>query len=122
MYSNRFPRLDCVECARRVRESGGFTVNPHSGEYPESGHAVAVDSEHELISRLDEHAKLIGIYADLYADDIPENGLIGGWVHEGSLYLDLSELHESEAVALALGRERGQIAIYRLDDGEEISC
>ena len=83
---------------------------------------MAVDNEHECISSLPDFATLIGIYADLYADDIGPNGLIGGWVHNGALYLDLSELHSDRAVALALGRERGQLAIYRLDDATEIPC
>lgn len=107
----------------RALEDGGFSVFPN-GDVPSKGYAVAIDKQHEMaVSTGLDLAKAIDIYCDLFKDDLRQPGrMLGGWICRGQLYLDISEVIEDRDVALALGRERDQEAIYRLDDSTEIPC
>lgn len=42
-------------------------------------------------------------------------GVMGGWVHEGYLYLDAPTIVGDRTTGEMLGRERGELAIFDLD-------
>lgn len=53
--------------------------------------------------------------ATIYGDD-----QIGGWVHEGDLYIDAPTIYVDGDEAAATARERGELAIFDLNTMTEI--
>lgn len=47
-------------------------------------------------------------------------GLVGVWVDEGMVYVEPSEWHSCRIKAIALGRSRGELAIWDIEAGEDI--
>lgn len=116
---------NAIETALAV--DGGFTFDPRTGEFLRPGqsglygYAIAVpetevtDAETglpELIERAAVHSYVAG-----------RDAFIGGWLHDGKLYLELSEIHtdKNRAEAIRLAKYRNQLAILDLATGEEIS-
>ncbi len=66
---------------------------------------------------------MIGLYADLFESDLRScRGYhVGGWVHEGELYLDISEVVETKEAADVLARVRNQLAYYDIEGEEEVA-
>jgi hypothetical protein len=73
-------------------------------------------SRAELSAYISEHSELLA--SDRYA--------LGAWVDEGVYYLDIVQLLEKRAyskeMAVNVGRERQQIAIFDLEYSECIYC
>lgn len=128
-----------VEIHPRVKEivpkmaeavkSGGFTINPRSGESVTSGYAIAVPNASSITN------------ADAFfegdnATDVVEGWLmrnakqfddprtnIGGWFDtlHGEIVLDPSIVVADQAAAVELGAKFDQQAIFHLDSGSEIA-
>ena len=47
---------------------------------------------------------------------------LGVWVEDGTAYMDASNVVYDREVALALGRERGEVSIYERETGHVIYC
>ena len=95
------------------RNPNGFSVDPRTGRQPTSGYMVAVPGRTQLLNagELSEHH--VDRFAQTHADVFQNPNMhIGGWEHEGKVYLDPSENIPGRAAAIAAGRERNQIAIW----------
>lgn len=47
---------------------------------------------------------------------------VGLWRHDGVTYLDASEWYPDKATALAVARERGELAVWDWAAGREVMC
>lgn len=109
-----------------VEVTGGWTVNVHDGSVPDHGYAVGGDPNvPERI--IPSWRQMFGpvthriIRDHLRAIESAGAGHTGGWDDDGVLYLDAPTIIESRSQAVALGRKRGERAIYCLHTGETIT-
>jgi hypothetical protein len=113
-----------AETAEKNRE--GFSVSVRTGEPPPGGYMVAqTDHTHVYPEEiLDDHAKLTRAIDDMImAEKSAFTGkqvYLGGWVHDGKLWLEPSDNFASKAEAVAAGKARNQISIFDLQTYEEI--
>ena len=106
--------------------STGFTVEVATGRDVTSGYSVGGDPVVPEIRVAGvtglSHSVIHGalkFYADLAAFHGRET--MGGWVHEGDLYLDAPTIYSDGDEAGAVARERGELAYFHLDTMAEIT-
>lgn len=103
---------------------GGFTLHPDLTAYsPDLRYVVAVKGFTYTVDSSKLRPEDFTRYFDANQRIAKRDGLfIGGWHDEqdGLIYFDVSELVASREEALALGKERGEKAIYDSLKGEEI--
>lgn len=107
-----------------IDSEGGFTFNPINHTIPKSGYIVSLDSSFTRQYRLDTFGD------DAVADYLTapfvrswlenKNFYIGGWVHEGFVWLDISEQFDDLEIASDVGARRNQIAIWDVVNACEI--
>lgn len=101
------------------RESG-FTISTVTGDSRTHGFAVGGDPECPEI-RVSKFAEispgLLRMHLDNYvtAARLFGQGTVGGWVHEGDLYLDAPTIFLDQEDAEEAARERGEKAYFDLD-------
>lgn len=103
-------------------EVAGFTVGGHDQQVPTSGFAVGGDPECpevRVAGVATASVDLVSGFLATYSIATGENWM-GGWVHEGDLYLDAPTIMIELDDALELARERGELAIFDLENGREI--
>lgn len=114
-----------VDMYNRAGNSGGWTMDIHDLKDPDHGYAVGgILPEWTIPSwRIIPGPAVIQMIRDYIINiDNAEESVSGGWVNDqGNLVLDCSTVLESRSQAVALGRERGQEAIYCLHTGETIT-
>lgn len=49
-----------------------------------------------------------------------KHSLIGTWLHDGEIHIDVVEIIEDRDEALTLGKERGEIAIWDIANATEV--
>jgi len=119
-------KVDGKQLFDLARREGGFSIR-HDGSVPTECFAVS-QVGYEMAVKFNEFSSiptLIEIYADMYDRQIRTGDrLLGGWIDKGTntFYLDVSDVVNSLRLALQLGRERGQIAVFGLGDGELYYC
>lgn len=95
----------------------GFTINATTGEVPTSGYCVALAATQN--SHGDEGlARVI----ELINSGTTRAEYVGGWMDQesGLYYYDATVVVNNLADAIELGRLNGQIAIFDLNNMEEI--
>lgn len=113
-----------AETAEKNRE--GFSVSVVSGSEPPGGYMVAQTGHTHTYpeSILDDHAKLTRAIDDMLMTEKPafagKQTYLGGWVHDGKLWLEPSDRFDSQEQAVAEGSRRNQIAIFDLNTFNEI--
>lgn len=104
----------------------GFTIKPLTEEAPVMGYAVGGDPQIPEVriagvrtaplpvvkTLIDAHLELCHGWTD--------DGVAGGWVREGDLYLDAPTIMWHLDDALRLAEERGELAIFDIENGREI--
>lgn len=110
---------------RQASKNGGWTMDIHSADDPDHGYSVGgnPDVPEWIIPgwRNTPGPVLIQTVTDyLHNIDRAGQSISGGWESEGTLYLDAPTILESRSQAIALGRSRGEQAIYCLHTGETI--
>ena len=92
-------------------EGGGFAVGGASKCYTVKADRLSWnDFAYDIMAHLREQAR--GKASRL---------LVGGWVdNDGFAYLELPDIVQDRAEAIALGKDRDEIAIYDLWNNEEI--
>ena len=103
-------------------EGGTFTVD--GSEYSGSGYGVAVGTgASETIALADCSADRIGAFVSRYWDTATAVGIgaFGYWVHQGNVYLDVTEIDHSLPNAILKGIRRNQIAIWSFATNTEIA-
>jgi hypothetical protein len=116
---------DAADVMMKNRE--GFSVSVRSGGEPVTGYMVAqTDHTHTYPEDiLDDHARLTRAIDDMLVKEKAAfagrgDVYLGGWVHDGKLWLEPSDNIASRDEAESEGRGRNQIAIWDVDNGEEI--
>lgn len=103
-----------------VTKDQGFSFHNTIGDGPTSGYMVSTQksSEHAIPIR-DLTPEVLGDYRDVHQQELadPDNYL-GGWVHKGKVYLDISRHVTDQGQAAALAKEHNQIGIYDLGAGQ----
>jgi len=124
----RWTRFGAAESAASTAAAHhkGFSVSVRTGESPPGGYMVAqVDHTHTYPAAiLDDHAKLTRAIDDMIMAEknsfTGKQAYLGGWVHDGKLWLEPSDNFASKSMAVAAGRSRNQISVYSLPDYAEI--
>lgn len=113
--------------AEEVRHSpDGFSVSMASGTSPKTGFMVAQnDATHTFPAEVMEDQKALAAAIDSYlmaeSRVFNQPGMyLGGWVHDGKLWLEPSQNVTSKDEATRLAKARNQIAIWDVDNGQEI--
>ena len=115
------------ELLRRVEVEGGFSFDVIGWKYPTTGKMVSIYPDRESpVANLEEMSdeevqKLVGDYVAENFDLLClEEHYLGGWEEEGVLALDVSVRETDLEVALDVGREFNQIAVFDLDTGKTV--
>lgn len=98
----------------------GFTISTATGDARTSGFAVGGDPECpevRLSNFADMPSGLLTMHLNNYVDAVQlyGQGTVGGWVHEGALYLDAPTIFFDQEDARSVSRERGELAYFDLD-------
>lgn len=115
-----------AEMLKRAAEDGGWTMTIHDTTDPDHGYSVGGNPkvpEWIIPSFRDMPGPFIIQQISRYIGNIDnaDEEFSGGWVSEdGTLYLDSPTILESRSQAVALGRRRGEQAIYCIHTGETI--
>ena len=108
-----------------IQDWEGFSVKHDLSTYEGGGYAVGGASEcYEIGADGLSFNRFVEIMSDLREQTRGKASrlLIGGWVDNyGMAYLELSNIVQDRAEAIALGKEREEKAIYDLWNNEEIS-
>ena len=112
--------FEMVECTLR---DGGLTIKPFTGEKPSGGYMVALQGYELQVPVSEFFTGVVADYIGEHAQKLMNNTALclGTWVNEGIVYLDLSENVPNREKALELGRERHQLAIFNLENFEEVT-
>lgn len=101
-------------------EISGFTVSAATGDARTSGFAVGGDPECpevRLANFADMPSRLLTMHLNNYVDAVFQygQGTVGGWVHEGYLYLDAPTIFPDQEDARSVSHERGELAYFDLN-------
>lgn len=116
--------------ARETKHSGGCTFNVDGNIYSDgSGYVVSpfpywtsiVELKTGLASELFAAIKTYYRY-NRDTVEIHSDRYFGTWIHEGKLYLDIVVIEQELSVALDLGYDNRQQAIFDLSRMQDISC
>lgn len=102
----------------------GFTRAVPSGEMPTTGYMVALEGHEETFPAEVFCAEMLVGYVARKFDVLTGSGevYLGAWMSDGHVFLDVSEnVVTSFANAVALGAARGQLAIWDVVNGAEVS-
>lgn len=108
------------ELADRAQRDG-FTVRVPSGEVPTTGYMVAFDGHEERVPAVLLCAESVAGYVARHWDALTqENAYLGAWLEAGVVYLDVSEWVPTRDMAVRLGLERNQLAVWDVAAGASI--
>lgn len=115
-----------AEMYKRAGDSGGWTMEIHEDSDPDYGYAVGGSKVPEWIipAFRDMPGPFVIQQISRHIDIIDRAGreVSGGWVRDdGVLVLDSPDIVTVRDVAIAMGRKRGEDAIYCLHTGETIT-
>lgn len=110
-----------------------LTLKNNGGTFTPAGHAVllrhgymvggVVPTHVEVLHDVAQVADTLEWFAHKHADILESHvTFLGTWIDGGRVYLDVSQHVVKREDALALGRARGELAIWDCAEGEEISC
>lgn len=106
-------------------EHGGGTFNPTTGQALTLDHGYMVATLADCVKIHESDTQAVDILAaflqrqPVYGDG--RKDLIGTWVHEGTVYVDTTELIEDRHEAITLGTLRKELAIWDNAAGDEIA-
>lgn len=99
--------------------SGGGTISTDDCSSPSAGFCVARPEAELITAKLPHRAVVEAWLRHTVSDDA---AFVGVWVDSasGKVYFDEVRIVEDRDEAIKLGREWGQLAIFDLNEGEEI--
>ena len=116
--------MNIKKFAKQTLTSGGATMSLNT-EVPTTGFFVAfqqfekvvngIPDEHQLIEYLTEYVKRNAEILALH------HVMIGSWVNEEKIYLDVVQHFTDREQAIAFGIQEKQLAIYDIDNQESIT-
>ena len=106
-----------------VQKGDGFSVRP-DGYLKYAGDGYAVGGAHWKVFTMANEILSFNVFKSqmerLSANSIDSSQVIGGWVDEGIVYLEVSDIIKSKSVALELAKARGEKAIYDFANAKSI--
>lgn len=103
-----------------AQEKGGGTFKRWSGEEYEEGKGYVVGGDVEGL-KLPKDSRVIGSVEAIAAwIDKTRSPYVGSWVDYDTIYVDGCDVVIDRDEAIALGKERNQIAIWDLANNEEL--
>ena len=105
---------------RRLRDEGGFTLHPETGEQPSSGYAVCVDQRLSRGIAWDawDHHNVARWLSSLASDLRRGSHFLGGWLDpdNGCVWLEVVVVvpEDQRAAAFRLANREGQQAMFDL--------
>jgi hypothetical protein len=118
--------MDRKGIARRAAagiEAGGFSISPVTGMPPAGGYMVARAGHTRMLPAGilgDEDALARALDAIIMGDSGYDGAYIGGWVHDGMLWIEPADNISDRQAAIAAGRARDQIAVWDVAGEQEI--
>lgn len=95
---------------------GGGTYSLDGTPVPSTGYFVSVPDRTLTVPATVITQDIL----EAYAETVPAGLLLGGWVNKGLVYLDATEHFADREEAIAEGIDRNQLAIWDIENGEEI--
>lgn len=105
-----------------VAITGGASINLASGSTPAGGYMVSRAGSEVVLEGGLSHGHLEQ-FAEAYRDELDNSDTyLGVWEDDdtGLVYLDISDNLDNMDMAVALGVEREQLAVYAVERGETI--
>ena len=105
-----------------VTKDGGFTFHDATGDGPSEGYMVSVAKNNEVkVPLRDLTSAHVADYMSLHQQELKDpNNFLGGWVHKGNVYLDISRHTQDRNEAMKLARANQQLGIYDIGKGETL--
>lgn len=105
-----------------VTKDGGFTFHDVTGDGPTKGYMVSVAKQNEQkIPMRDLTPDHIADYMSIHQQELKDpRNFLGGWVHKGNVYLDVSRHSDDHAEAMQLARANKQLGIYDIGKGQTL--
>lgn len=108
-----------------IWKKGGFSYHPITGKVPNTGYMVSVYPEYEQFFDNDEFTpEVLNLYLTQHMHLFlsSEDVYLGGWNDREmrKVYLDIVVNYQDKETAILAAREKGQEAIYDLENGGEI--
>lgn len=97
----------------------GFTVSLTGKDVPTVGY-VCGGLGSEFVKSLEEFTELDILKFVLDNAELLKNALLGGWLNDGNVYLDVCQIFSNLEVAKLVGKEKNQKALYDLTEGKDI--
>lgn len=111
-----------AKAAALLKEAGGFTINPLSADIPKEGFVVSVFESESRSFPLDRVSlgDFVGYVMERQALWADRGNYLGGWVHEGKVFLDVSRVVRSAREARELAEKHDQIAYWDIGNKREV--
>jgi len=110
-----------------TQDWGGLSINMVDGSLPTGGYMVSKPPEFGIIVDAGDFGdpvkgpKILSDYMKQHKKNlVTGKNYLGTWLHEGKVYLDVSENIQSRLEATRVGRKRNQIKIWDVANQEEI--
>ena len=103
-----------------ARRDGGATLDPSTGVAPADGYMVGIAGRGTVLHDLGSTATAAAWVARTLTELAPGECL-GSWLDDGLIYLDVSVNVDDLETAATLARETGELAIWDVTAGVEIS-
>ena len=113
-------------------KNGGSTLSPRTGNAPDPAvgrYLVGGQAEELIIFETEARqdfdravTRIVDHYREHYQRLAAVNTCtyVGGWVDEGKVYIDLSNLFERQSTAECVAKRRNEIAYFDLHSGQSI--
>ena len=109
-------------------ENGGATMNVATGDVPTSGYVVSMMGNEQTFPLFGNDVVkeiLISGAVKLFLEEnivefVYAENFIGSWIDDGLLYLDISNVYESEHDALRVAVANKQLAYYDISNAKTI--
>lgn len=113
-------KLNPEQFAAHVAEHGGATVSPKTGTSPQSGYVTSdwgSEETHEGLPTADH----VRSFLKTHQDALKARGAhLGGWVQDGTTFLDVSRRYPNARAGMAAGRRNAQYGVYDIDHDRAI--
>jgi hypothetical protein len=119
--------MNITQLFSEVLKNGGASVNPKTlASYTGSGYGVALNKESEVTLNMSQDAsKMLNDFikqvAIMRIAAMYNDCLIGLWIDNNKLYIDLSQVIHNREQALRAAKEREQLAIFDFATKQVIS-
>lgn len=102
---------------------GGITYNIRENQALTKGFVVALYGYELQIDLKDFTIETIKQYIkdNERAFKIYKEAVLGTWVNDDKVFLDISKVYNSKEYALTIAKNQGELAIFNLDNFEEIT-